>query len=405
MNSINEDSLVDLYFQLRWKSQQAIHTDCYQASRVNVWRDILPPTVKEELMGLQPGDNIERNLPSGSAVPQFDGHKLKKIKRKQFDPQLVGLSAMRPRVGRFYPKGVLQDMAGIFRQNMSPFRCVGLNNGHMAVDFNHPLAGKHLRLSTIIGNLESKTCERGGTCIDLMETITEGPGMQARWQNQPSDYLSDDAFDRDDERPDSHFYQRPRLVQHIDDSAIEMVKNTYGRFLRDNMQVLDLMSSWQSHIPANLHLKSLVGLGLNEKELKKNPSLTKVVVQDLNAHPQLPFEAEQFDVVVSTASIEYLIDPVTIFREVSRVLRFDGHFVITFSNRWFPTKAIRIWQNIHEFERMGLVLEYFSRSNAFKNLQTYSIRGLPRPYDDKYFPELRFSDPIFAVWGQKEATI
>jgi len=90
-----------------------------------------------------------------------------------------------------------------------------------------------------------------------------------------------------------------------------------------------------------------------------------------------------------------------VFAEISRVLRPGGYFIVTFSNRWFPTKAIKIWQELHEFERMGMVLEYFLRSDGFKDLQTYSIRGLPRPYDDIYYPDQWYSDPIYAVWGQK----
>ena len=90
------------------------------------------------------------------------------------------------------------------------------------------------------------------------------------------------------------------------------------------------------------------------------------------------------------------------FQRGIRVLRPDGYFIVTFSNRWFPTKAIKIWQELHEFERMGLVLEYFLRSGGFKDLQTYSMRGLPRPHDDKYFPELLYSDPVYAVWGKKK---
>jgi SAM-dependent methyltransferase len=190
-------------------------------------------------------------------------------------------------------------------------------------------------------------------------------------------------------------------VQHIESTAIEMVKNTYGRFLRDDMQVLDLMSSWTSHLPENLRLKRLVGLGLNDRELKENPRLTEFVVQDLNANSMLPFESHCFDAVLCTVSIEYLIDPLAVFTEVSRVLRPDGYFIVTFSNRWFPTKAIRIWQELHEFERRGMVLEYFLRSGGFKDCQTYSIRGLPRPHDDKYYPKLAYADPVYAVWGQK----
>jgi SAM-dependent methyltransferase len=190
-------------------------------------------------------------------------------------------------------------------------------------------------------------------------------------------------------------------VQHIDTTAIEMVKNTYGRFLKDDMQLLDLMSSWQSHLPENLRFRRLIGLGLNESELKKNSLLSESVVQDLNLNPRLPFESDSFDVVTCTVSVEYLIDPLAVFEEVSRVLRNDGYFIVTFSNRWFPTKTIKIWTELHEFERMGLVLEYFIRSGGFKNLQTYSIRGLPRPHEDRYYPDLMYSDPIYAVWGQK----
>ena len=234
-----------------------------------------------------------------------------------------------------------------------------------------------------------------------METLTSGPGMQARWQLQQTDYFSDGALGRDDNQPDAEFYRKPRFVHHIDDTAREMVRNTYGRFLTDGMQVLDLMSSWQSHIPANLHLDRLVGLGLNEDELKRNPQLSDFLVHDLNAGSRLPFESNTFNAVLNTASLEYLTNPLSVFKEVSRILRPGGHFIVTFSNRWFPTKAIKIWKELHDFERMGLVLEYFLRAGGFKDLQTYSIRGLPRPHDDKYFPEMLFSDPVYAVWGRK----
>ena len=89
---------------------------------------------------------------------------------------------------------------------------------------------------------------------------------------------------------------------------------------------------------------------------------------------------------------------------MSRVLKPGGHLVVTFSNRWFPTKAIRLWTELHEFERMGLVLEYFMQTRAFEDLHTYSMRGLPRPHDDKYFPEFVYSDPLYAVWGRKRSS-
>ena len=398
---IDTDSIVDVVFHLKWKSDAAIHADGYQASRINIWRDYLPPSLLDEMKGKQTGERLEIHLKAGEVLPPFDEQNLIQLKSDQFDRQRVLDTTTNPGVGRFYPKGMLKNVAGVFSANVEPFRYVQSNNGNMTVDFNHPLSGKDLVLSAVVGKVEAKESERGGSSVDWMEVLTTGPGMQARWRDSQTDYFSPGAFARDDENPDALFYGKPRYVQHIDTTAIEMVKNTYGRFLKDDMQVLDLMSSWQSHIPENLNLGHTLGLGLNERELKKNSQLTESVVQDLNVNPRLPFESNSVDVVICSVSVEYLIDPLAVFEEVSRVLRTDGHFIVTFSNRWFPTKAIKIWTELHEFERMGMVLEYFQRAGGFKTLQTYSIRGLPRPHDDKYFPDLTYSDPVYAVWGQK----
>ena len=403
MNIIDADSNVDLLFQLKWNSDQANHTDCLQANNVNMWRDILPTDLQQSLIGSTPGESYELIFNKGNAVPGFEHRSLLKLKTSQFDTRSYETLATEPYVGRFYPQGTLRDVAGVFKANVIPFRCVERNNGHMTVDLNHPLAEHKLRVSTIIGKVESKQYERGGTSVDWMEELTNGPGMQARWRNRKSDFISDKAFQRPDTAPDTGFYQKPRMTQHMDDTALAVVRNTYGRFLKNGMQVLDLMSSWQSHLPMQLDLQRLSGLGLNPTELKHNPQLNDRIVHDLNANPVLPFDATTFDTVLCTASIEYLIDPLTVYNEVARTLKPRGHFIVTFTNRWFPPKAIQLWTELHEFERMGLVLEYFIQSNAFEDLHTYSIRGLPRPHNDKYFPEYKFSDPVFAVWGRKKS--
>ena len=398
---IDSDSIVDMIFHLKWKSGFATHTDGYQASRINIWRDFFPPELLEKMVDRQAGERIEVHLKAGDVLPPFDSQNLIQVRGDQFGQGTVRNATATPGIGRFYPKGMLNNVPGIFKANIQPCRCVEINNGHMTVDLNHPLSGKDLALSAVVGKVETKDVERGGTSVDWMEVLTSGPGMQARWRDRQSDYFPPGAFRRDDETPDALFYEKPRYVQHIDTTAIEMVKNTYGRFLSDDMQVLDLMSSWQSHLPENINSERTVGLGLNEQELKKNTHLTEKVVQDLNLITKLPFESNSFDAVICTVSVEYLVHPLAVFAEVARILRSDGYFIVMFSNRWFPTKAIKIWKELHEFERMGLVLEYFIRSGAFKNLQTYSIRGLPRPHDDKYYPDLLYSDPIYAVWGQK----
>ncbi len=277
MNSehITSDSIVDLIFHLKWKSEHAAHTDGYQASQVNIWRDYFPESILDNLMNRAAGDRFEIPVREKGSAAAFDPNELRVIQTRQFDRRPTMDAVSEPRLGRFYQRGLLKGIAGVFKTNVQPFRCVGLNNGHMTVDFNHPLAGKALHLSGVIGKVESKQTERGGTSVDWLETLTSGPGMQARWQSQQTDYFSSDAFKREDDRLDGGFYDKPRFVHHIDETAREIVANTYGRFLEDGMQVLDLMGSWVSHLPAGLNLRRLVGLGLNEDELKKNSQLNE----------------------------------------------------------------------------------------------------------------------------------
>ncbi|UCD57810.1 MAG: class I SAM-dependent methyltransferase, partial [Candidatus Hydrogenedentota bacterium] len=249
--------------------------------------------------------------------------------------------------------------------------------------------------------IREKTREIGGQITDWMEIVLHGPGMQARWQERPTDFFADDPFARTDESDDMQFYERPRLVTHVDNQALDHITRLYGIHLKPGMDVLDLMSSWRSHVPELVKLNSLVGLGLNEDEMKNNPQLSSYVVHDLNERPTLPFDDESFDAVICTVSVEYMIHPFEVFRECARVLKPNGMLIHTFSNRWFPPKVIGIWKQLNEFERMGLVLEYFHRSEMYDNIQTFSVRGWPRPDTDQYYPQLRISDPVYAVAGRR----
>jgi SAM-dependent methyltransferase len=270
------------------------------------------------------------------------------------------------------------------------------------VDFNHPLVGgKRLSLLAEVREVYPKAHERGGNSADWIEILTRGPGMQSRWRQQPTEFFIPDAFERLDETPDEQFYARPKFVQHVDTAALKIVTGLYEKLLPQDGRILDLMSSWDSHLPDLGNYNHVVGLGLNADELAKNSRLDRYVVQNLNQIPRLPFKDNAFDGVICTASIEYLTDPFAVFDEVARVLVPGGVFVITFSNRWFSPKAINIWSQLHEFERMGLVMEYFLQSDKFHALKTFSQRGLPRDKKDKYYGQLFFADPVYAVWGQR----
>jgi SAM-dependent methyltransferase len=184
--------------------------------------------------------------------------------------------------------------------------------------------------------------------------------------------------------------------------ALGLVESIYSRLLPPGSKILDLMSSWVSHLPDTLEDDEATGLGLNEEELKANPQLSSHIVHDLNRDPVLPFADNEFDAVICTASIEYLTQPIEVVAEVARVTKPGGAFVNTFSDRWFPGKEILPWPELHPFERLGLVLDYCRKADRFESLYTESARGLPRPADDRHIEERAISDPIFAVWGSVE---
>lgn len=401
MKRIEGNSLAAVEFELHWESEYGTHTDCFFAGKVNFWRDILPKPLFEKLMNRSVGDSVEHVFAAGEILPGLDPSKQFRIKHSQFEGDLRAGTMIHPRQGRFYPKGLLKDIANVFRANIEPFRCAEIAGSGILVDFSHPLSGKALHVKASVRDIMGTRAGLSGTCSDWMEILTAGPGMQTRWNRQPTDFFSDTPFERSDELPDGRFYEKPRFVNHLDDTAIAVVSGLYERMLRDGDRVLDLMSSWTSHLPSRLTPKNLTGLGMNLAELKKNERLTHAVIHDLNEEPVLPFDDASFDAVICTVSVEYLTQPVAVFNDVGRILRPGGCFIATFSNRWFPPKAVKVWQQIHEFERMGLVSEYFLLSGEYRDIGTYSVRGRPRPEGDKYYGELSVSDPVYGVWAYR----
>lgn len=203
------------------------------------------------------------------------------------------------------------------------------------------------------------------------------------------------------ERPhadDGAFYAQPRLVSHLDAAAAEQWREFSRRFVADGTAVLDLMASCDSHLPPQARPAALVGLGMNAAELEANPGLSERIVHDLNRHPLLPCESARFDVALCALSIEYLVRPVAVLSDVRRCLKPGGTCVISFSERWFPPKAVMPWPQLHPFARVAWVVRHL-RDAGFVALATESLRGLPRPPDDKYAGQTAFADPLYAVWG------
>jgi SAM-dependent methyltransferase len=174
-------------------------------------------------------------------------------------------------------------------------------------------------------------------------------------------------FDRLDETPDAEFYASPRFVTHIDDATIAELTTYYAETLRPGADVLDLMSSWVSHLPPAeaLPLGRVVGIGMNAEELAKNPRLASWYVRDLNEDPRLPIADASVDFALCAVSIQYLTRPVEVFAELARAMRPGGRAVVATSHRCFPTKAIRAWHVLPPSERLRTIAAYFARAGGF----------------------------------------
>ena len=191
-------------------------------------------------------------------------------------------------------------------------------------------------------------------------------------------------FRRVDDTDDALFYAQPRLVNHIDDAAIEAISAFYGEALPAGGHILDLMSSWVSHLPVEADYAAVTGLGLNQVELERNPVLSRRTVHDLNSNPVLPYATNEFDGAVVSVSVQYLTQPVVVFAEVGRVLKPGAPFAVTFSNRMFPTKAVMAWQGMNDQQHAKLVSLYFETSAAFSEVQAFDISPAPGRSDPAY---------------------
>jgi hypothetical protein len=194
------------------------------------------------------------------------------------------------------------------------------------------------------------------------------------------------AFDRQDDSDDLAFYGFPRLVTHIDEAAVAALADLYREVIPNGARVLDLMSSWVSHLPADRTYAEVVGHGMNAEELAANPQLSRWFVQDLNRDPALPLEDGAFDAALCCVGVQYLRRPLEVIREVGRVLVPGAPFVISFSNRCFPTKAVAVWRALDTSGHASLVRLYLERA-GFGDISARLLQ------------DGRFSDPLVAVIG------
>ena len=205
-----------------------------------------------------------------------------------------------------------------------------------------------------------------------------------------------------DPQADSLFYAFPRFVNHVDKKFITQLTNFYRKKLSSNTRVLDLMSSWVSHLPDEVEFAHVEGHGMNQEELARNPRLDHYFVQDLTTHPILPLGDNDVDAIVCAVSVQYLEYPEVIFAEVYRILKPQGLAIFSFSNRMFYQKAIAAWRNTSELGRVKLVTNYFQSVTGFSQPENVISRSNILNFFN--ILGMGFSDPFYAVFAYKVRT-
>lgn len=402
-DGLEDHGLASVTFAIKWTDGTAEHENEMHVEKFSVFREIdsLPPEIGSRIIGMHPGDRLEATFSPDNLIGAWDDKKLITTHPANFDTHFRKGLVVQPRRGRFYPQGFFHKTGHAFRDAIEPARVIDLTADKMVVDFNHPLARAPINLQFRVDHVLPGFDRRGGRCATPVEELMHYPGLSAVLSDgQETDFGdTDDGMARLDEQEDRFFYGHPRMVQHLDTRAVQTINALYRRVIPTHAEVLDLMASHDSHLDG-ISTSRLFTLGMNAEELDANQKANDRQVIDLNQVDRLPYENNRFDAIVCTASIEYLVRPLDVLAEALRILRPGGVIAITFSNRWFPQKAIQVWSELHEFERLGMVKQWLKKT-GFEMLRTYSSSGWPRPVDDPHMHRTAFSDPVYAVWGIK----
>lgn len=372
-------TLANIVFSLQWKSPVAEHNDTFLINDIDFDNDVLAVGFKENLAKLNSGESYDQKFLakdllgegySSDKVTTFDAALFNNNFKNQHSP---------PMLYRFYPNAIAWQGLNTSDTDYTPFRLISKNQDEMRADQNHPLAKYYLTLTATLMDKFDKIDVKQPKKNIVKIITSRGPGMQAPFEFGDSVFFNEYPFKRKDNNISK--------INEIESDAYEKIQNLYSNILPKHSKILDVMSSEQSYLADDYQTGLLVGIGEDENALSKNKRLDTYSIQNLNNDLTLPFEENSFDNAICTMCIESITDPLFLMKEIARVINSKGHFIITFSDSYAKDQTISLWGQLHPFERIQLVLEYFRDSNLFTNLHTYSFRTIKRK-------------SIYAVWGE-----
>jgi hypothetical protein len=224
----------------------------------------------------------------------------------------------------------------------------------------------------------------------------------------PWSYTEED-FARQDSDKDAIFYAHARLRCYIHAFTAETLMRYYHEFLPKDGRLLDFCASYDSHYPPRIHagvVRGTVevwGIGMNPQELFLNSVFQcedHRVIQDLNSFDspiasQIPSNLE-FDAATCSLGIGYLIHPVEVLMSLKDKVKRGGSVHVVMSDAWFPSKVIRKFSQIDEFERCQMVGDYLHYA-GWINVQFITL--FERDWADDF--AIQDADDIHPLWVVK----
>ncbi|MCB1736416.1 MAG: methyltransferase domain-containing protein [Gammaproteobacteria bacterium] len=394
--------LAAIEIAIDWQSKDATHRERVYFEKVNFWRDFFPGTLGDRLANSEIAAWVSEENVRCDLIEDWSSREIVEADCAKIVQRRPTVQPVIPKPGRFYPRALFGGIPNVVAEDLRVMRVIGKHDNLLRFDLNHPMSRYPLTVSGRVVQWLGAGAERGGRCNDIvLDCINAGPGMQAALDGGLFDLDSDSSFQRLDPSDDARAWHEvhPLLDAEADRQMSEMI----GHALTPGMRVLDLMSGSDSHIPESICGIELIGIGLNRGAMSANKQLSEFVIQDVNTSPELPWPDDHFDAVIGSFAFEYLADPAISISELARITRPRGTVLFTFTDQFHPGKCIGIWNDLHPFERVGLILEMFRRDGHFDALHSETARFFPRPEDDPEFQKKLFSDSVYTAWATKRS--
>lgn len=356
MLSFNDNAIGALEFTVIWEKDGVRHEEIFLGRKFNAVNDIFPRGMRKALEGKKAGESVTITYEPRMCIPRFKDKLVRTFPLHQLRKKTIQGKPIVPRVGRFYPQGHIDGLRDIYPDTLTPFRLIGLDEEVFVADRNHPLANIPVTIKAKVQYIEERDTGTYGSLTHWRETTCDwGPGMQAMHEGQPTDFFLPTFFDT--HSSDKNQFSPPK----VDQTAQKNFEIIYNRFLTAKKRILELGHT-------------------------------------ADVQPE-----GEYDAALCTLGVEYWTSPVDTLKTINQHLKRGAPILIGFSNHYDSTRVIRGWTELHEFERMGLVLEYLRQAGLDGKAGTVSMRNDWRDKDDPLFLETRgVSDPVYVVYGHKK---